>query len=110
MARRKTDSPQKTAFREMMSNYMKENGIHIKDGSVVNSFMRDMMSVIIEGILDVEMDKELGYSKYDYKSKDTENSPNGYSQKMMHNSYGNMEMTLPENVKVSLNRRSSSCS
>ena len=33
MARRKTDSPQKAALREMMSNYMKENGVHIKDGS-----------------------------------------------------------------------------
>ena len=65
MARRKTDSPQKAALREMMSNYLKKNDVHIKDGSDVNSIMRDMMSVILEGTLDAEMDEELGYSKYD---------------------------------------------
>ena len=99
MARRKTDSPQKAALREMMSNYMKENGVHIKDGSDVNSIMRDMMSVILEGTLDAEMDEELGYSKYDYKNKDTENSRNGYSQKTMHTSYGDMEIDIPRDRK-----------
>ena len=49
----------------MMSNYLKENNVHIKDGTDVNSIMRDMMSVILEGTLDAEMDEELGYSKYD---------------------------------------------
>ena len=90
MARRKSDSPQKAALREMMSNYMRDNDVHIKDGTDVNSLMRDMMSVILEGTLDAEMDEELGYSKYDYKNKDTENSRNGYSQKTMHTRYGNM--------------------
>lgn len=63
MARRKSDSPQKAALREMMSNYMRDNDVHIKDGTDVNSLMRDMMSVILEGTLDAEMDEELGYSK-----------------------------------------------
>ena len=43
LARRKSDSPQKAALREMMSNYMKENDVHIKDGTNVNSIMRDML-------------------------------------------------------------------
>jgi len=30
------------------------------------------------------MDEELGYSKYDYRNKDTDNSRNGHSQKTMH--------------------------
>jgi len=33
MARRKSDSPQKAALREMISNYLKENDVHIKDGT-----------------------------------------------------------------------------
>lgn len=41
MARRKGDSPQKDAMREMMSNYLKDNHISIKDGTDVNSVMRD---------------------------------------------------------------------
>jgi hypothetical protein len=99
MARRKSDSPQKAALREMMSNYMRDNDVHIKDGTDVNSLMRDMMSVILEGTLDAEMDEELGYSKYDYKNKDTENSRNGYSQKTMHTSYGDMEIDVPRDRK-----------
>ena len=66
---RKKDSPQKAALREMMSTYLKENDVKIKDGVDVNSIMRDMMSVILEGALDAKMNEELGYSKYDYAFK-----------------------------------------
>ncbi len=47
MARRKNDSPQKAAMREMMQGYLKENDISIKSGNDVNSIMRDMMSVLL---------------------------------------------------------------
>ena len=50
--------------------------------------MRDMMSVLLEGALDEELDEELSYSKYDYRNKETDNSRNGHSQKTMHTSYG----------------------
>jgi putative transposase len=73
MARRK-DSPQKAAMREMM---------------------RDMMSVLLEGALDEELDEELGYSKYDYRNKETANSRNGHSSKTMHTSYGDMDVAIP---------------
>jgi putative transposase len=55
-----------------------------------------MMS-ILEGMLDAEMDEdeELGYSKYDYKNKDTDNSRNGHSTKTMHTSYGDMDIEVP---------------
>ncbi|SFO39269.1 Transposase (or an inactivated derivative) [Eubacterium pyruvativorans] len=78
-----------------MSNYLKENDVHIKDGTDVNSIMRDMMSIILEGTLDAEMNEELGYSRYDYKNKETDNSRNGYSKKTMHTSYGDMEIDVP---------------
>ena len=62
-----------------MSAYLKESNVKVKDGTDVNSIMRDMMSVIPEGVLDEEMNEELGYSKYDYRNKETDNSRNGYS-------------------------------
>ena len=99
MAKRKSDSPQKAALREMMSTYMKENNVLPKNGTDVNSIMRDMMSIILEGTLDAEMDEELGYSKYDYRNKDTENSRNGYSKKTMHTSYGDMDINVPRDRK-----------
>lgn len=92
---RKKDSPQKAALREMMGNYLKENNVTVKDGTAVNSIMRDMMSIILEGALDQELDEELGYSKYDYRNKETSNSRNGHSQKTMHTSYGDMDIDIP---------------
>ena len=80
---RKNDSPQKATMRELMRDYLKNNDISIKDGTDVNSIMRDMMSVILEGALDEELDEELGYSKYDYRNKETDNSRNGHSSKTM---------------------------
>ena len=47
----------------MMRDYLKNNDISIKDGTDVISIMCDMMSVILEGALDEELDEELGYSK-----------------------------------------------
>lgn len=96
---RKNESPQKAALRAMMSSYLKDNEISVKDGKDVNSIMRDMMSVILEGVLDGELDEELGYSKYDYRNKETDNSRNGHSKKTMHSSYGDMEIEIPRDRK-----------
>ena len=107
MARRK-DSPQKAAMREMMRDYLKNNDISIKDGTDVNGIMRDMMSVLLEGALDEELDEELGYSKYDYRNKETDNSRNGHSSKTMHTSYGDMDVadfTQPASTRSFLHLR-----
>ena len=39
----------------MMSNYLKENNVKVKDGTDVNSIMRDVMSIILEGALAQEI-------------------------------------------------------
>nr|WP_206457964.1 IS256 family transposase [Anaerovorax sp. IOR16] len=79
----------------MMQEYLKENDIPIKNGTDVNSVMRDMMSVLLEGSLEGELEDELGYSKYDYRNKETDNSRNGYSSKIMHTNYGDMNVAIP---------------
>ena len=93
--RTRDESPQKQAMREMMQQYLKNNDIRVKDGQDIKAIMRDMMSVILEGTMDGELDEELGYSKYDYKNKETDNSRNGHSKKTMHTSYGDMELAVP---------------
>ncbi len=82
--RNSKDSPQKQAMRKMMDQYLRENDVSIKDGTDINSIMRDMMSVLFEGALDEELNEELGYSRYDYRNKDTNNSRNGHSKKTIH--------------------------
>ena len=80
-----------------MRDYLKNNDISIKNGTDVNAVMRDMMSVLLEGALDeeLELDEKFGYSEYDYRNKNTDNSRNGHSQKTMHTSYGNMDIAIP---------------
>lgn len=95
MGRRKGDTPQKAALRQLMQGYLKDNDISVKNGTDVNAIMRDMMSVILEGALDEELNEELGYSRYDYRNKDTNNSRNGHSGKTMHTSYGDMKIAVP---------------
>lgn len=66
-----------------------------KKDSPQKAAMRDMMSVLLEGVLDEELDEELGYSRYDYRNKDTDNSRNGHSRKTMYTSYGDMDLAVP---------------
>jgi transposase-like protein len=95
--RRRDESPERQALREMIGGYLKENPV--KDGNDINAMMRDMMSVILEESLDGEMDEGLGYSKYDYHNKQTDNSRNGYTTKTMHTSYGDMDLDVPRDRK-----------
>ena len=88
---RKNNSPQKAAMREMMRDYLKNNEICVKSEADVNSIMHDMMSVLLKGTLN----EELGFSKYDYRNKNTTNSRNGHSKKTMHTSYGDMNVSIP---------------
>ena len=41
------------------------------------------------------MDEKLGYSKYDYKNKETDDSRNGYSKKTVVSSLGEMNLDIP---------------
>lgn len=91
----KKESSQKAAMREMMRDYLKNSDICTKDGTDVNSIMHDMMSVLLEGTLDEELNEKLGYSKYDYRNKETDNSRNGHSNKTMHTGYGDTDVATP---------------
>lgn len=65
-------------MREIMRDYLKDNYISIKSGTDVNAVMRDMISVLLEGTLDEELDEELGYSKYDCRNKETGTVDSGW--------------------------------
>ena len=58
----------------MMGEFLKENKISLKDGTDVNSLMRETMSAFIEETLDGELDYKLGYEPYDHQNKETDNS------------------------------------
>ena len=53
----------------------------------------------MENGLEAELDEDLGYSKYDYKNKATDNSRNGHSSKNLRTSFGDVEVSVPRDRK-----------
>jgi len=50
-------------------------------------------------MLEAELEHELGYSKYDYKNKETDNSRNGSRAKTVWSDYGSIELDIPRDKK-----------
>ena len=67
----------------------------IKDMNDVHEFVKMLTAETIQAALDAELDSELGYSKYDYKNKQTSNSRNGHSTKTVQGSMGEIELQIP---------------
>lgn len=80
---------EKSKLRQMIEEY------GIKDMNDVHEFVKMLTAETIQAALDAELDSELGYSKYDYKNKQTDNSRNGYSQKTVQSSAGEIEIKVP---------------
>jgi putative transposase len=76
---------------------IKEYGI--KDLKGVHEFVKALTAETIQEVLEGELESELGYSKYDYKSKKTENSRNGHSDKTVQSSLGEIELKIPRDRK-----------
>ena len=87
MARK--ERKENSKLREMMSEY------GVKTMEDVHSFVKMLTAETIQTALDAELDEELGYSKYDYRNKETTNSRNGYSHKTVQGSFGEMEIEIP---------------
>lgn len=73
--------------------FLKQNPISSPDD--LNTFFKDMMKVMIEEFYQVELEEELGYTKYDYRNKESNNSRNGYSSKKLKSSAGEIEVNVP---------------
>ena len=98
MAKRKSDSPQKATLREMMSTYMKENNVLPKNGTDVNSIMRDMMSIILEGTSAIQ--------SMITGTKIPRTAVMDIQKRLCIPVMATWISTFPETVKVNLNRRS----
>jgi transposase-like protein len=80
---------------------MQQAGIeNFKD---VQEFFKEMVGTVLENGLEGELEEELGYSKYDYRNKQTDNSRNGYTEKTLKTSLGDIEITIPRDRKGEFN-------
>lgn len=73
---RKNRSPEEQARRAKIRELLKESNISSMDD--IQNLFKETIAEFMENGLESELDEELGYSKYDYKNKDTDNSKPGY--------------------------------
>ena len=69
----------------------------------IQNLFKETIAEFMENGLDAELDDELGYTKYDYKNKSTDNSRNGHSSKTLRTSFGDVEVSVPRDRKGEFN-------
>lgn len=96
MARRKR-TPEENARREKIRELLQLANVGSMDD--IQELFKDTIAEFMENGLEAELDDQLGYSRYDYKNKDTDNSRNGYSSKTLRTSFGDVEVSVPRDRK-----------
>lgn len=94
MARQRKLSPERKEFITSLLNHYNP-----KDANDVQEMLKDLLGDTLQGMLEAEMDEKLGYSKYDYKNKETDDSRNGYSKKTVTSSLGDIDLDIPRDRK-----------
>ena len=94
MARQRKLTPER---RELIKGLLS----HYKPGDVhdVQEMLKDLLGDTIQQMLEAEMEEHLGYSRYDYKNKQTDDSRNGYSSKTVVSSVGDISLDVPRDRK-----------
>lgn len=86
-------SPEEVERRAKIRELLQTSNISSMDD--IQNLFKETIAEFMENGLDAELDEELGYSKYDYRNKETSNSRNGHSSKTLRTSFGNVEIAVP---------------
>ena len=90
MARKKDRSPEEIARREKIRELLQLANVGSMDD--IHELFKETIGEFMENGLEAELDEELGYNRYDYRNKTTDNSRNGHSSKKLKTSYGEIEI------------------
>lgn len=97
MSSRRKRSPEEQARREKIRELLQVSDISSMED--IQRLFKETIAEFMENGLDAELDDELGYSRYDYRNKDTDNSRNGHSSKRLRTSMGDVEVSVPRDRK-----------
>ena len=92
MARKKR-TPEEMERRAKIRELLQMSNVGNMDD--IQSLFKETIAEFMENGLESELDEELGYSKYDYRNKATDNSRNGTSSKTLRTSFGDVEVAIP---------------
>ena len=95
--RRRGETEEQRARRELISELLSAANVQNMDD--IRELFKETIAEFMQGSLEAELDEELGYELYDVKNKNTENSRNGHSKKMLRTSMGKVEIDVPRDRK-----------
>jgi len=90
-------TPEQRTLRKQLGEMMIGAGIQSMED--IQELFKDLIGSFVENGLEGELEEELGYGKYDYRNKATENSRNGYSEKGLRTSFGEVGIRVPRDRK-----------
>lgn len=90
---RKERSPEDQARRAKIRELLELSQVSSMDD--IQNLFKETIAEFMEDRLDAELSEELGYSKYDYRNKETDNSRNGHSSKTLRTSFGEVDVSIP---------------
>ena len=93
----KKRTPEENARRAKIRELLDMSNITSMDD--IQNLFKETIAEFMEDGLETELDDELGYSRYDYRNKNTENSRNGHSSKTLRTSFGDVEVAVPRDRK-----------
>ena len=94
---RRNRSPEEQARREKIRELLQLSNVSSMED--IHTLFKETIAEFMEDGLDAELTEELGYSKYDYRNKETENSRNGHSSKTLRTSCGDIDVSVPRDRK-----------
>ena len=92
MARRKR-TPEENERRARIRELLELSNVSSMED--IQDLFKETIAEFMENGLEAELEEELGYSKYDYRNKDTDNSRNGHSSKTLRTSMVEVEISVP---------------
>ena len=82
--------------REQVRLWLREN--NLKDGKSIETAFAAEIKNVLQEVLEEEMTTTLGYSKYDWKNKQTDNSRNGHTKKTVRGRWGECDLKIPRDT------------
>lgn len=87
MKKKQMDYPDLSGYQDKISK--------LKTYEDATSFVKSLVAPVLQKMLDAEMNNHLGYEKYSPEGRNSGNSRNGFSEKMLKTSEGNMPLNIP---------------
>lgn len=99
----KKRSQEENARREKIRELLQMADISSMDD--IQNLFKETIAEFTEDGLEAELDEEFGYSRYDYRNEDTDNSRNDHSSKTLRIGFGDVGVSVTRGRKGNLTHK-----